>query len=70
MKQKENRIQNINSATPSEIVQYLTYGDRIEIPLNNLEAVLKQLDQSKYTFIAVAVHNGKCSLMLSEIIEK
>lgn len=66
----ENRKYNITGSPPKEIKSFLEYGDRIEIPIHNLEHVLNEFDKDQYHFFAVVIHKGKASIQLSESIAK
>lgn len=65
---KENRKYNITGSTPKEIKSFLEYGDRVEIPIHNLEQVLNEFDKDQYNFLAVVIYNGKASIQLSDSI--
>lgn len=66
----ENRKYNITGSTPKEIKSFLEYGDRVEIPIHNVEHVLNEFDKKQYHFFAIAVHNGKVSISYTETIAK
>lgn len=67
---KENRKYNITGSTPKDIKSFLEYGDRVEIPIHNLERVLNEFDKDQFHFFAVVIHKGKASISYTESIAK